>query len=43
MLKFYKVTVASMLMNGSGCWMMKKVDRRAVERAEIKCLRFVAG
>jgi hypothetical protein len=32
-----------MLMYGSEFWVMNKVDRRAVEAAEMKFMRYVAG
>jgi hypothetical protein len=42
MLNFYKVMAVPMLMYGSECWAMNKADRRAVEAAEMKLLRYVA-
>jgi hypothetical protein len=43
LLKFYKVMAAPMLTYGSEFWAMNKADRRAVEAAEMKFLRYVAG
>jgi hypothetical protein len=43
MLKFYKVMEVPMLMHGSENWAMNREDRRTVEAAEMKFLRYVAG
>jgi hypothetical protein len=43
MLKFYKVMAVPVLMYGSESWSMNRADRRRVEAAEKKYLRYVAG
>jgi hypothetical protein len=43
MLKVYKVMAVPMLMYGSENWSKSGADRRTVEAAEMKFLRYVAG
>jgi hypothetical protein len=43
MLKYYKVMAVPMLMYGSENWTMNRADRRRIEAAEMKFLRYVAG
>jgi hypothetical protein len=43
MLKFYKVMAVPVLMYGSENWAMNRADKRTVEAAEMKFVRYVAG